>query len=265
MNKNTLWTLYQFIRYKLGSKHKRGHGIHSPVIYEFITKILNGEVKKEIFADNQKKEQDLIKSKQVINIDDPGCGSVISKKHCRTIGSIAKHSSTHFKYRCLIGKIIAYYQPQTIIELGTSLGLTTDMIAQFALKSANIITVEGSKAIFKIAEKNFSIWQHKNITIINEHFLSFLQTLPDIETPSFVYIDGHHQGNATIQYFNMIWEKVPANSILVIGDIYWSKDMTKAWKTISKIQANRYSIDIFHMGIIYKHKNCFGDNFYVNY
>lgn len=265
MNKNRLWTLRQYIRYRLLSRHKRGHGIHSPTVYEFVTNVLKNKIEKEKAIVNLRKEKELRKSGMGIHIDDPGIGSTVSKKNYRTIGNIAKHSSTHFKYRCLIGKIIDYYQPQTIVELGTSLGLTADIIRQFAPKSARVITVEGSKAIFKTAEKNIETWQCNNIEMVNDYFSNFLQNISPINTTTLVYIDGHHKGTATIQYFNEILRKIPANSIIILGDIYWSKDMTEAWQSISEVQKNRLAVDLFYLGIVFKHPNCSGGKFYIKY
>jgi len=264
MNKKFFWTTPQYIKYKLVAKHRKGHGIHSPLIFDFVLNVLNQNSNNQCFKDNKLKEKLLKKNKTKIIIQDLGQGSSINNNNIRSISNIAKYSTTPFKYRSLIGKTIQYYNLKKIIELGTSTGLTADLIASCS-PTAELITVEGSTEIYKVAKQNITNWKHKNITIINTNFRQFIQQLKPLQEPSLVYIDGHHNGDATLEYFNAFWNKIQYNSIIVIGDIYWSKAMTDAWKKISVNTENQYSLDLFHIGIIFKHNNCSGNKFVIKY
>ena len=264
MKSNFVWTTFQYVKYKLTAKHRKGHGIHSPFIYDFVVNVLNKKADNKHFTANKLKQQSLNKIKTKIRIQDPGTGSIIRKSNIRSVKSLAKHSSTLYKYRCLTGLIAQHFAPEIIIELGTSLGLTTDILACMSPNST-IKTVEGSPEIFELAKRNFKLWKHNNIIAINSTFRQFINELEPINKTALVYIDGHHQGDATIEYFNAFWNKIPSNSIIIIGDIYWSKSMTEAWKEISAPKKNQYSLDLFYIGIVFKHKNCAGNNLVIKY
>jgi len=45
-------------------------------------------------------------------------------------------------------------------------------------------------------------------------------------------------------------EKLHANSIVIIGDIHWSKGMEKAWEEIRLMEEVRLSLDFFECGVL---------------
>jgi len=59
-----------------------------------------------------------------------GAGSRLGAYRSRTIGSIARTSAKPAKYGQLLFRLAQRFQPKTVFDLGTSLGLTTAYLAK---------------------------------------------------------------------------------------------------------------------------------------
>jgi len=192
----------------------------------------------------------------IVSVDDFGAGSAVSKTNQRTIASIAKNAAKPKKFGQLLYRMAKFYQPQTILELGTSLGITTCYLAK-ANAGSKVITMEGAKEIIAIAKENFDNLQVKNVEIVQGNFN---ETLPTVigqsgatvegSTVNLAFIDGNHRLQPTIQYFETILAKTNNFSILVLDDIHWSKEMEQAWKYCKDHSSVTLSIDLFFIGIL---------------
>lgn len=261
--KDTLHIACHYFRYKLFARHKKGHGIHSPFLYNFIVQVLGNKIEKDFYAYNKNNEKTLKANKTKLKVNDYGAGSKGKKNEIRSISLIASSSSTTFKYRCLLSKIVEHYKPELILELGTSLGLTTNILSCSTRNS--VTTLEGCPNIHKAAIENFNQWNNKNIEAICTNFDAYIDKLEKQANPVLVYIDGNHTGRATQHYVNTLWSKIPPESIIIIDDIYWSRDMTESWKQIIRPIDNRYTVDLFHFGILFKLSLCKGQHFCIRY
>ena len=155
------------------------------------------------------------------------------------------------KYAQLLFRLVKHYGPKTIIELGTSLGVTTSYLAA-ARSSSQIITIEGSEAIAEIARNNFQKLQLSNIQSLQGNFDAVLPSvIQQLSSIDLAYVDGNHRYQPTLHYFEQILEKTNSHSILVFDDIHWSEEMEKAWEEIKAHPAPQYTIDIFFLGFVF--------------
>jgi predicted O-methyltransferase YrrM len=241
----------KYFSYYLAASNGKGHGIHSPFVFDFIAKILND--KKE-YTDYEKAEslrQNLLHDKSALVINDYGAGSSLSKSNLRSVGSIAKHAARSKKYGQLLYRIVKYYQPNTIIELGTSLGITTSYLSM-AKPDSNLFTLEGATEIADAARKNFKTLELGNIKLIEGNFdYTLPSVLYHLSSVDFAFIDGNHRQEPTENYFHWLLAKTNNNSILIFDDIHWSLEMEQAWNHIKESPAVRCSIDLFFIGIIF--------------
>ncbi len=260
---NTLFTAKEWLKYFLFSHHSKGHGIHSPWVFRFVKSVLNDKKSERHFFENQLKQKQLKKNTGYVILQDLGASSSINNGKTKRIGELALSVTTPFKYRCLLGKMVQFYNPDVIIEFGTSLGLTTNILAESTKKV--ITTVEGCQNIHKIALENFLQWNNQNVVAKHSDFDSFIQNFEFQNRTCFIYIDGNHSGNATLRYVEQFWKKIPDGSIIVIGDIFWSRDMANAWRQLTVPQDKKYTIDLFHVGILFKHTSCMGQHYRIRY
>jgi predicted O-methyltransferase YrrM len=244
----------KYLRYYLAASNGKGHGMHSPFVFEFITKILND---KTIYPDYEKVEAlraGLLNDHTVLEIEDFGAGSSVTKKNKRSISSVAKNAAKPKKFGQLLFRILKYYQPATILEMGTSLGITTSYLS-LAKPDARLITMEGSKEIAAVAKRNFRNLEIRNVEIIEGDFDTTLSPLiTQYSSIDFAFIDGNHRQEPTETYFKELLAKTNNDSILVFDDIHWSGGMEAAWETIKNNAAVTCSIDLFFIGIVFFRK-----------
>ncbi|MBK5273022.1 MAG: SAM-dependent methyltransferase, partial [Bacteroidia bacterium] len=151
----------KYLRYYLTASNGKGHGIHSPFIFHFINNVLNDKNYYLEFDLIEDTRRELLKDQTDLFVEDFGAGSSLSKTNKRTIASIARNAAKHKKYSRLLFRIVKEYKPNTILELGTSLGISTSYLAA-GLPSANVITIEGASEAANIARINFKKLQLQN-------------------------------------------------------------------------------------------------------
>src|SRR6266540_4079233 len=145
---------FKYIKYYLKASNGKGHGMHSPFVFDFVKNILSD---KKDYSDYQKVEsirKKLLGNQTILDIEDYGAGSSSSKSTKRSVATIANRAAKPKKFGQLLYRIIKYYRPNIIIELGTSLGLTTGYLS-LANPDSNVFTFEGSAEIANIARQNF--------------------------------------------------------------------------------------------------------------
>jgi predicted O-methyltransferase YrrM len=246
-----LFTLtLKYLNYYLAASNGKGHGIHSPFVFEFITSVLNDKTVYPAYHEVEELRQQLLKNNTVVNVDDYGAGSGLSKTNQRTIASIAKNAAKSKKFGQLLYRIVKFYQPQALLELGTSLGITTSYLAK-AKPGANVISMEGAKEILTIAKENFRGLQLKNIETVEGNFEDTLPAIISrLSSVDLAFIDGNHRLQPTIQYFETILARTNNFSILVLDDIHWSEEMEQAWEHCKDHSSVTLSIDLFFIGIL---------------
>ena len=244
-------------------KSLRLHGIHSPFVFQLHQNILNDTSNFYAFEEIESIRAKLLLSDKVIEVKDLGAGSQFNKSNKRSISSIAKHASKKPKEAQLLFRLVQEYQPKTILELGTSLGISTAYMAK-AASSAKIISMEGCPQTSKVAELNLKKLNIQNVSVINGPFDEHLkETLSQLKSVDFLFIDGNHTKEATLSYFNLCLPFLNEQSIIVFDDIYWSKGMLEAWKNICAHKSISVSIDLFEMGIVFFKKDQAKEHFTI--
>jgi len=243
---------FQYTGYKLCRPHRKGHGIHSPFLFDFVNQVIRmkkaGTEKIEAIQALQK---NLRKSKETIPIEDLGAGSSHIPNNIRKISDITRYSSTNHKKGKLLYHIIRRYKPEVIIELGTCLGLGTMYLAS-GNPDSQVFTLEGCPNLVQMSRDHFNQLGFKNIISLQG---KFDDTLPEIlsKTGSFglVFVDGHHTKEATLRYFRLLLPYATAGSIIVFDDIRWSEEMEQAWIEICRQESVKLSLDLFTLGIVF--------------
>ena len=147
-----------------------------------------------------------------------------------------------------------YFNPDTILEMGTCFGITASYLAM-SMPNQTLVTMEGAPAIAKEAQATFDLLHLKNIQIVEGDFATSLPAyLNSITHIGMVYIDGNHRYVPTMEYFKLLLSKVNEHSVLIFDDIYWSSEMEKAWTEIKKQKEVTLTIDLFYIGIVFFRK-----------
>lgn len=254
----------KFVEYILFSRHSAGHGIHSPFIFDIVTGLFRNKIPGDVVCCIEKIRHTLEKDTGTINVNDLGSGSA-RKTKVRKVSDITRRSAVTGKYGKLLYSFASEFGSPSVIELGTSLGISTMYIAS-ACPDAGVFTIEGCSECSAIAEKSFYSAGLKNVTSINSSFDSALAEIKQKGiTPGLVFIDGDHRKEPFLRYFDELISLSDENTVIIADDIYYSKDMADAWEEIKGRENVSATIDIFRMGIVFLRKEITRNNYIIRY
>ncbi|WP_340199191.1 O-methyltransferase [Ascidiimonas sp. W6] len=225
------------------------HGIHSPFIYDLVTKCFYDAKEHEDYKRLKAYRLDLLNSKEVIHVTDYGAGSRIFKSPERKIRKVALNAGISLRKAKLLHRLTSYLDCKNALELGTSVGLGSVAIAT-ANDKIKLTTIEGCPETSSIAIKQLQKYHITNVQVLNKTFEEFLIT-PQLPVFDLIYIDGNHRKEPTLTYFRKLLNNVHNNSVMILDDIHWSNEMEEAWSEIKKHQKVKVSIDIFKWGILF--------------
>jgi predicted O-methyltransferase YrrM len=250
----TFTLIKKYLQYYVNASNGKGHGVHSPFVYQFIQEVLLDKKAPIEAALIETQRANLLADNSIVNVWDRGAGSRQTKQEQRVVKHIAAAALKPKKYAQLLARIVAYFKPANIIEMGTSLGITTCYLAK-AANGQTVFTMEGAPAIAERAKKTIEALNIQNVQIIEG---DFNQTLPEllqkIDTVGLAYIDGNHKYIPTKQYFADLLAKSDENSFFIFDDIHWSEEMEKAWEEIKQDPAVTLTIDLFYIGLVFFRK-----------
>ncbi len=242
--------IYKYIKHWLHSSNGKGHGTHSPFVFDFITKVLNDKAEYDEYKKVESLRAALLADQRILDVEDLGAGSSVSRSTRRSVSSIAKNAAKNKKFSQLLFRIAKYYKPSSIIELGTSLGISSGYLS-LANPGAVMITMEGSAAIAAVAKENFRKLYIRNCRLIEGNFDNELQRVLDqLDSVGLAFIDGNHRKEPTLRYFDQLLDKTSPDTILIFDDIHWSREMEEAWDLIRLHPRVSTSIDLFFIGIL---------------
>ncbi len=256
--------IFSYIKYKLTAKHKKGYGIHSPFLFEFINTILREKASFYNFTKIEAWRKSLENSKVKIEKMQYGAGSRY-KSELSTISSIAKKSSIPPKYGKILYRIANRFNAENILEFGTSIGISTLYLSLHNSK-AKVTTIEGCPNISTFAKESFKELNIVNITVINDDFDKILPQIINKEQHfDLIFFDGNHTKDATLKYFRTCLPTAKNNTIFIFDDIHWSKEMKEAWDEIILHPSITLSIDLFRLGIVLFRKESQKEHFIIRF
>lgn len=153
----------------------------------------------------------------------------------------------------LLYLLIREFKPSTVLELGTNVGITSAYEA-LAIKrntSGIVFTLDASPYRLQLAKK-----VHKNLKL--SKFINYTRglfenilkrVLQNAEPIDFAFIDGHHQYQPTLDYFDTIYEHSTDQAIFIFDDINWSPGMKRAWNEVQHDKRLDLIVDAGSMGI----------------
>ena len=255
----------RYLKYILLSKHRKGYGIHSPFVFDLVSRVFRNKIDPDIVSNIEKVRKKMISDRRSVIVKDLGSGSELSKTNIKKVSDIARCSPVPAKYGVFLSNMAAEFGEPFIVEFGTSLGISTMYMAA-ACPGTVVNTVEGSPATSGIAEENFKSAGINNIKVFNG---SFDEVLPVIinsnNKPGLVFIDGNHRKQPTVNYFNQITEISDNKMVIIIDDIYHSKEMEEAWNEIKRHKKISLTVDIFRMGIVFFREGINHYNYVIRY
>jgi len=246
-----IYLLKEYLKFLVKSSNQ--HGVHSPFVYDLVTKCFYKKTDSTLVESFTKTKQHLLDNKSLIKVTDFGAGSKVFKNNERQVSKIAKIAGSSNKKAKLLIRLIQYLKPTNVLEIGTSLGIGTSAI-KTGYKESVIITLEGCPETSKVADNLFSKNNYKDIQIITGDFKKTLPTAIKNQQFDCIYFDGNHTKKDTLHYFNTCLETINNNTVWIFDDIYWSNEMKEAWTEIKNHPKVKVTVDVFYWGIVFFRK-----------
>jgi predicted O-methyltransferase YrrM len=241
---------FRYLGYWLTSSNGKGHGIHSPFVFRFIKNVLNDTNDYPEYKAVELLRKKLLAENTPVPVEDYGAGSSAGPSS-KSVSSITALAAKSPKYGQLLFRIAKFYRPDYILELGTSLGISTSYLAS-ADKNSVVVTGEGNHVLASMAKNNFHSQGLTNVRIVTGDFDNTLpQMVSGMPHIDLAFIDGNHRKKPTLQYFHELLTKVSPSSIIIFDDIHWSTEMESAWSQIKAHPSVMLTIDLFFVGIIF--------------
>lgn len=260
-----IYLVKSYIRYLIRARFRKGYGIHSPFVFNLVREVIYCKYPFYAFEKIELFRKKLLRNKQLLSITDYGAGSVIFKTKQRRICDLCRKSSIQKKYGELLFRMVNHFKPDSVLELGTSIGLSTAYLA-LNNKQCKVFTIEACKATHLQAQENLQRMGGENVQFRLGQFGDVLSdVIGEMESLDFVFFDGHHEKHATLEYFKLCESKANNNSVFIFDDIHWSRGMSDAWKIICEYPSVTVSLDLFQLGIVFFRKECQKQHFVVKY
>jgi predicted O-methyltransferase YrrM len=170
----------------------------------------------------------------------------------RSVGETCKAGSIPPMWGLLLFKLIREFKPTSGLELGTSLGISTayQTSAMEINGSGKFVSLEGSAALASLARINLETLGLKRATMKTGPFQDTMaDALQECRPVDYAFIDGHHEEQATLRYFEQIFPFLADNSVVVFDDVSWSAGMRRAWNRIIADCRVQISVDLSKLGI----------------
>ena len=261
----SLRLIMRYLKYLTKAKSK--YHIHSPFVFELITRVIENEFAYPEYLKAEATRQEMLNNHSSIEVVDFGAksGNKSYTSSFKKISEIAKNSAIAPKYGQLLYRLVKHFEPQTILEIGTSLGIST-IYQALASPQSKLFCIEGCANTAEKAQENFNKLRLNNIELNIGNFDSLLPViLKKIKTIDFAFIDGNHRKEPTINYFEQCLPLTTNNSVLIFDDIHWSEGMEEAWNHIIANSKVTLSIDLFFMGIIFFKKELCKQDFIIRH
>ncbi|RDC63482.1 O-methyltransferase [Adhaeribacter pallidiroseus] len=182
-------------------KSSRLHGIHSPFVFNLYNRVIRHTGSFYVFPEIENLRRSLYSRPNKIPVRDYGAGSRVKNSATKSIRQIALDAANPPHLAHLLFRLVNFQQPHTILEIGTSLGLTTAYLAA-ARKQASVYTLEGCPATAQQAQLNLKKLKLRNVQVITGNFEETLPILlSQLNSVDFVLFDGNHRFEPTLRYF----------------------------------------------------------------
>lgn len=244
-----------YLKHFFSAWNTTGEGIHSPYLFHIVRFVMRDENTFYCFADIERRRALLAACPDMLDVVDYGSRGSKEGIHVqRRVCDIANGQLESPKMGQLLFRLVTFMgqnekRPLEILELGTSLGITTAYLA--SADSKNIVTtLEGSEAVLKVAQGVWRalkleniFWQQGNI---DDTLYLYARESLDV-----AYVDANHTYEATMRYADYLLPRISANGMLVIDDIHYSEEMERAWKELKDDPRVSTSMDLYHAGILF--------------
>ncbi|AQG80100.1 O-methyltransferase [Spirosoma montaniterrae] len=244
-----------YLRYLARARDE--HSLHSPFLFSLYTTVIRADNRREAaFRPIRALRQRLLNNRHSIQITDYGAGSRLNRSNRRRISDIARTSQKSERFGRLLFRLLRHSEARTVLELGTSLGLTTAYLAEAVRpQQGRVLTFEGCPQTATVARRNVDELNLSNVEIIVGNLdQTLIQQTAGLSMVDLVFFDANHRYEPTVRYFETLLPYAHNDTVFVFDDIHWSADMERAWTYLKTHPAVTVTVDLFWVGLVFFRK-----------
>ncbi len=166
-----------------------------------------------------------------------------------TVGETCRRASAPPFWGRVLYSLAKERRPAAILEMGTCFGISTAYLAT-GHPSARVTTLEGEPAYIDIAREGFEHLGIRPEVVAGRFQDTLTPALDDLGQVELAFVDGHHEEEATLAYFELLLPRLAPGAIVVFDDIAWSEGMENAWRTITARPEVGAAVDLRRLGVI---------------
>ena len=218
--------LYRKLRYR------KGHGVHSPFVYNFITKIIEEKATFYAFDEIEKHRKEILSQKNSL--------SILTAKETQSP-----------KYGALLFRIVNFFKCQTVLQIGSSTGIMSLYLAM-ASKHCNCFALEERQNLLNTI-RDFALAHNLNkLHCIEGSLKEALIRLQSVSTKAdLIFINQLPESMIAEELLSLCRPLRHKETILIVNEIKRNKSMKKLWMAMRNHPQTRVSIDLFALGILF--------------
>ena len=251
----TFHRVWSYLKHVLTAWNTTGEGIHSPYLFSIVRFILRDENAYYCFADIERRREMLLACNDELEVVDYGSAGSKEGLHVRrTVSEIAQNHLERAQVGQALFRLIRFMgeqekRPLEILELGTSLGVTTSYLASVDSRNC-VVTLEGSGEVLKVAH---GVWRALRLENIEWHEGNIDDTLYIYARANldFAYVDANHTYEATMRYVESLLPRMTEKGVIAVDDIHHSEEMERAWAALKADERVTTSMDLYHVGLLF--------------
>lgn len=215
------------ILYKI--RHHRGHGIHSPFVFNLVTKVVEEKTPYHAYED------------------------------IMFVLESMSHKYYHLnKSNKLLFRLVNYFGSRRILEIGAGYGVNT-LCLTAPSKDIKCISVETSEKKYFEAQKLYTKWD-RDITLHTGN------TLPDIvDKQDCIFIDLANCSFLPSDLNQYLLKLSYDKTFIIVKGIRTNKRHQMLWKNIKEIESRTVALDLFNIGIIFFDKKLYRWNYKISF
>lgn len=251
-NQESLNRLWRHLRYLWRAKTR--YQIHSPYVYALADEVLDDRRYFYPYEELEDLREELKAMDAPIEKVEYGAGSSVIDTRNATVAQIAKYNQSHPRVGQFLFRLVHWLKPSTLLELGTSFGITTGYQA-YAAPQGHMITIEGCPHTAGMAIQTLEAMGLSQVEVRIGRFEEELsQALEELGRLDYAFIDGNHRREPTLAYFEACLPYVHNDSVLVFDDVRWSQEMHEAWEAIKAHERVTLTVEVFDVGLVFFRK-----------
>lgn len=244
--KSTVWQggikLYRKLRYR------KGFGVHSPFVFNLITKVIEERRPYYRFYDIELERRKLLYREQQLTYPDR---QKKNKLRTGTVSDIVGREAISKKHGALLFRLTNYFKSKYILQLGPNMGISTLYLTSYA-PDVTCIALENVPPFAIIAEELFKKQARHPIDLRIGDYKDLLPlALKDLPRLDFAFFNTLYEQHNNLYLFEEAVKYINTDTVFVFEGIRANVQMKSFWREVCGHPAVTVTVDLYSLGVIF--------------